>query len=167
MTTKADFTSEEWTSLRDAPLVVAGAVSVAGASGLLGTLREVFSAVSGLVEGVRSDDELIRSLCAREEIQGAQESLRSVVKQVQGGDLETVKARLQSLATEKVVAALGVLKRKGNTEDVAAYQAFVKGLGQRVSEAAVEGGFFGFGGERVSEGERKMLAALDGVLATG
>jgi hypothetical protein len=167
MTTKAEFTPEEWTTLRDAPHVVAGAVSVAGASGLLGTLKEVFSTVSGLVAGMRSENELIRSLCAREEIQGAQESLRSLVKQAPGADLETVKTRLQSLATEKVVAALGVLKRKAGPEDVAAYRAFVRGLGERVSEAAVEGSFLGFGGERVSEGERKMLAALDGVLATG
>ena len=41
----------------------------------------------------------------------------------------------------------------------------VKSLGKRVAEAAKEGSFLGFGGERVSEGERQMLAKLDRALA--
>ena len=40
----------------------------------------------------------------------------------------------------------------------------MKALARRVAEAAKEGSFLGFGGERVSEGERQMLAKLDGAL---
>ncbi|MCX5739681.1 MAG: hypothetical protein NTZ61_14540, partial [Proteobacteria bacterium] len=50
--------------------------------------------------------------------------------------------------------------------DLAAYQSFLKALGERVANAAKEGGFLGIGGERVSEGERQMLASLAEALGT-
>jgi len=40
----------------------------------------------------------------------------------------------------------------------------VRGLGERVANAAKEGAFLGFGGERVSDAERRMLAGLDDAL---
>jgi len=33
-------------------------------------------------------------------------------------------------------------------------------IGQRVAEAANEGGFFGFGGERVSDAEKNVLRQI-------
>jgi hypothetical protein len=166
MATKADFTQEEWATVRDTPYLAAMAVTVAGASGILGTLKEAFSATSSLVEGMRSQSDLIRSLSAREEIQAAQETVRSLVQPGPGADLAALKTKLESLVTERVRAAVVVLSKKGNSQDVAAYRDFVKGVGDRVSQAAKEGGFLGFGGERVSEGEKTMLAALDRALTT-
>jgi hypothetical protein len=164
MATKADFTPEEWSVVRDAPYLTAMAMTVAGASGLVGTLKEAVAASSSLVEGMRSDSELVRSVCTRDEMQAAQASVRSMTEPMKGADLATVKSKVQSLATEKVHAAIGLLSRKG-AQDVAGYGIFVKGIGQRVAEAASEGGFLGFGGERVSEGERQMLAALERALS--
>ena len=165
MATKADFTPEEWSVVRDAPYLTAMAMTVAGASGLVGTLKEAVAASSSLVEGMRSDSELVRSVCTRDEMQAAQASVRSMTESMKGADLATVKSKVQSLATEKVHAAIGLLSRKGAGPDVAGYGVFVKGIGQRVAEAASEGGFLGFGGERVSEGERQMLAALERALS--
>ena len=45
-----------------------------------------------------------------------------------------------------------------------AYCAWVGDIAQKVAESSTEGGFLGFGGERVSEGERTFLAELKGVL---
>jgi hypothetical protein len=164
MTTKADFTQEEWSAVRDAPYLAAMAVTVAGASGLIGTVKEAFAATSSLVEGTKSQNDLIRAISGREEIQAAQESIRSLVQPQPGTDLAAFKSKIQTLVSERVHTAVGVLTRKGGTQDVAAYRDFVKGVGERVSQAASEGGFLGFGGERVSEGERTMLAALDQAL---
>jgi len=75
MAIKADFTSEEWTTLRDAPDLAAAAVTVAGTSGLIGTLEEAFSTVSALAEGcgaMRS-----RAPSVRERDRAAQGSVRS------------------------------------------------------------------------------------------
>lgn len=165
MASKTDFTSEEWTTLRDAPQVVALAVAVSGASGLVGTLKEAFSSSVALVEGTKSENELIRSLCSREEISAAQQTLRASLPQGQG--LDAAKEKLAALAVEKARAAMEILRRKGAGADADAYRGFVKGVGERVAQSAKEGGVLGFGGERVSENERQMLASLDGALGAG
>ena len=40
----------------------------------------------------------------------------------------------------------------------------LKVIGEKVAQASTEGGFLGFGGERVSEGERQFLSKLDAAL---
>jgi glutamine synthetase len=42
MSTKTDFTPEEWETLRNAPYLAAAAVMVAGRSGILGSIKEAF-----------------------------------------------------------------------------------------------------------------------------
>ena len=42
MSTKTDFTPEEWEILRNAPSLAAAAVMMAGRSGLFGSIKEVF-----------------------------------------------------------------------------------------------------------------------------
>src|SRR5262245_65772878 len=167
MTTKADFSQEEWSAVRDGPYLAAVAVTVAGASGLIGTLKEACAATSSLVQGAKSQNEVIRALSGGEEIRAAQESIRTLVQPQPGADVAAFKSKLETLVSERVHSAIGVLSRKGGAEDVAAYRDFVKGVGERVSQAASEGGFLGFGGERVSEGERTMLAALDRARTVG
>lgn len=168
MASKTDFTSEEWTTLRDAPQVVALAVAMSGASGIVGTLKEAFSGSVALVEGTKSESELIRTLTAREEISAGQQELRASLPQAsQGGGLDAAKQKLAALAVEKARAAMEILRRKGDAQDAEAYRAFVKGIGERVAKSAKEGGVLGFGGERVSEPEKQMLASLDGALGAG
>jgi hypothetical protein len=167
MASRSDFTSEEWSTVRNGPYLAAMGVTIAGASGLIGTLKEAFTAASSLVEGTRSQNELVRALSAKEEIQAAQEAVRSLIQPGPSADLAALKAKLQSLVTERVREAVVVLSTKGTSQDVAAYREFVKGVGDRVSQAATEGGFLGFGGARVSEGEQTMLAVLDRALTTG
>ena len=62
--------------------------------------------------------------------------------------------RIASRALDALRAAHDALQRKGSAGDYDAYASFAKALAKRVAEAAKEGGFLGFGGERVSEGER-------------
>jgi hypothetical protein len=73
MVDKSSFSADEWSLLRDAPQLVALAIATAGASGLFGTLKEAFSASASLVEGMKSESPLLRSICSREEIAEAQQ----------------------------------------------------------------------------------------------
>ena len=166
MADKSTFTSDEWSLLRDAPQLVSLAIATAGASGMFGTLKEAFSASAALVEGIRSDSPLLRSICSREEISAAQQALRAKLGELKGSDFAATRDRVGTLAVDTLRKALDLLQRKGGPGDEQAYAAFVKGLGRRVAEAAKEGSFLGFGGERVSEGERQMLAQLDTALGT-
>jgi hypothetical protein len=166
MSDKSSFSADEWSLLRDAPQLVALAIATAGASGMVGTLKEAFSASASLVEGMKSESPLLRSLCSREEISAAQQALRTSLGELKGSDFAATRERVGTLAVDTLRKAIELLQRKGGAGDEQAYAAFVKGLGRRVAEAAKEGSFLGFGGERVSEGERQMLAKLDGALAS-
>ena len=165
MADKSAFTAEEWETLRTAPQLVSLAVATSGASGLLGTMKEAFSSSAALVEAMKSDNALLRAISTREEIAEAQQSLRDIAKESRGGDFQQTKERIATRALDSLRAALDTLQRKGSPGDYDAYSAFVKSLATRVAEAAKEGSFLGFGGERVSEGERQMLAKLDRALA--
>ena len=165
MTDKSAFSSDEWSALRDAPQLVALAVASAGASGVFGTVKEAFSSSQALVENVKSENPLLRSISSPEEISASQQSLRDLAKEFKGSDFKLAQQRIAARAVDTLRSALDILERKGSPGDYDAYAGFVKVLAKRVAEAAKEGGFLGFGGERVSEGERQMLAKLDGALA--
>lgn len=163
MANKSTFTPDEWNTIRDAAHLSAMAVTVSGASGIVGTLKETFAMASSLVEGMKSDDELVRSICSKDEVKEAQQSLRAHAQEMQGTEIGAIKAKLQATAVEKVKAAVAILRAK-SPQDLAAYQGFVAGVGQKIAQAASEGGFLGLGGERVSADEKQMLAQLDGAL---
>lgn len=159
MANKSQFSNEEWNALRDAPQLVALAVALSGASGIGGTIKETFASSMGLVEGMKSDNELIRSVCAREEIEAGQAALKAQLPEIKAMGFDAAKQTITDTALERTRVALAALRAK-SPADLAAYQQFLKALGERVAKAAKEGGFLGIGGERVSEGEKKMLASL-------
>jgi hypothetical protein len=164
MTDKSVFTPEEWSALRDTPHLAALAVATAGASGVIGSLQEAFSSSAGLVQAMKSEHPLIGALCTREEISAAQQSLRETLAALRGSGAQAAREKIETLALEKVRTGMEALSRKGAPGDAQAYADFVKGFSRRVAEAAKEGGFLGFGGERVSAGERQVLASLDAAL---
>ncbi|MBU6283352.1 hypothetical protein KGQ64_14000 [bacterium] len=163
MANKTTFTPDEWNTIRDAAHLSAMAVTVSGASGIVGTLKETFAMASSLVEGMKSDSELVRSICAKEEVKEAQQSLRAHAQEMQGTEVSAIKSKLQGLAVDRVKAAVAILAAK-SPQDLAAYRTFVAGVGRKIAQAASEGGFLGLGGERVSADEKQMLAQLDGAL---
>jgi len=164
MTDKNSFTADEWTTLGQAPALTALAVTLAGSSGLLGTLAEAVGLTSALVEGTKSDNPLIRALCQREEMAAAQKGLREKVKGFKPGNLAAAQSEVRSAALDQLRKAMQILTDKGIEADGTAYRAFITDIAQRVANAAKEGSFLGFGGERVSEGERAMLASIETTL---
>jgi hypothetical protein len=158
MATKTDFSTAEWETLRDAPHLVVLAVAAAGGSGLFGSLKEAFAPAGTIVDALKGNNELLRQVCDKEEIKASMESLKDMAKS--GTDFKSIQATLRKAATDKSRAALDLLKQKGAPEDVAAFGDFLMKLGDKVANAAKEGAFLGFGGERVSEEEQSLLAEL-------
>ena len=161
MSQKSDFSTQEWEILRDTPLVVAIAVAVAGGSGLFGSLKESIAPAKTIVEALQGNNTLLREICNQEEMKAAQGSLREQFKVT---EFSTLRENLRSTAISKVRSALDLLKQKASDEDRQAYQDFVTKIANRVAEAAKEGGFFGFGGERISENEQALLKDLSTAL---
>ncbi len=167
MADRTQFTDQEWETLRDAPHLTAIAVASSGSSGFFGTLKEAMSASSALLDGHKSENTLVASLNTREEIKTSQAALRARVDEMKKGvkDGNELREKATSLALTEVQAALDILKLKGLDAEFDAYRSFVQNTGQRVAEAAKEGAFLGFGGERVSEAEVAVLNQLKGVLS--
>jgi hypothetical protein len=109
---------------------------------------------------------LIRALCANEEIQAAQSGVRESLMALKAEEFAVVQEKLATLAVDRARAAITALQAKAPA-DVAAYRSFVAALAERVAQAAKEGGFLGFGGGRVSAGEKEMLAKLQQALGGG
>lgn len=166
MSDRSRFSDEEWQILRDAPHLAAMAVASSGSSGFFGTLKEAVSASSAVLDGMKSDNPLISSLNAKQEIKISQAALQDRLKAMREGieDRAELRQKAATLALEEVKAAMEILHAKGDASDLDAYRAFVQSTGQRVAEAAKEGAFLGIGGERVSEAEVEMLNQLEDVL---
>ena len=158
MTTKADFTEEEWATLVRAPMVAGAAISLADPGGPIEVLKET-SAVVKVVTGSAGEDhpDLVGEV-ARE--------VRALADQ-RHNPLGDFKPR-GALAGKEILDELGraneIVSAKATPEEAEAFRAFILECAQRAAEAAKEGGFMGFRAELVSQGEKNMLEQLQSVL---
>ena len=161
MAKKADFTPEEWQRILSLPQVAALYLALASPSNPVGLAQEMIASTKGIAEALKasSGNELIDAVAAdiREKAE-KRERLESPLKT--SNDLGEMKA--QCLQACREGAAL--LSQKAPAE-AQAYKQWVYQAAQNSANAAKEGGFFGIGGERVSEAEtaalRDIAAALD------
>ena len=162
MPTRSDFTKEQWRALRNAPQLVALATAAAGNSGVLGSLSEGMTAASAFAAAAKSNNLLIRELFSKEEVRAAQGEIRALLQSV--ADPSTVVARLQDAAIEAAREGLAALRTGNAVADADDFRKMLGWLAEEVANASKEGDFLGFGGERVSEGERQFLDRLYAVV---
>jgi hypothetical protein len=165
MTSRNDYTPEQWQALRNAPQLIAIATAAAGNSGLFGSLGEGMATASAIAEALRGEQPLLREIFARDDIKAAQDEIRAAI-----GDVTSQAAlneQLQGATARTVGAALAALDARGAPGEAEAYRALLRGIARKVANASKEGDFLGFGGERVSEDERSFLARLDALLGGG
>lgn len=161
MTTKADYTPEEWNRLVQAPVYVGFYVIMADPNlrGMIKELRALSKALEKqpVPEGAR---ELVASLVA--EIRGKSEGMKKLpgTEDLSQGTPEEIRRRI--LDTLRDLRTL--LERKAGPEETAGFKEWLLSLGHVVAEASKKGGFLGIGGVRVSEKEKAALTELDAVL---
>jgi hypothetical protein len=155
VSTKDDYSKEEWESLLKAPMMAAMAVVAASPSGPIGVLKEMFAVGKGLLEGAEgTTNSLIAAMVA--DIKGGN---RPTVPTERPQDLAQVKA--QALGACREAAALVSRKAPGEAEG---FKRWLLATAQRAAEAAREGGVFGIGGVAVSDAERAALGEVAGAL---
>jgi hypothetical protein len=155
MTTKADFTEEEWARLGRAPLVAAMAISLADPGGPIETLRESSAALQTVIEAAQSgsDGEFVQEV-ARDFADKARHRQNPMAGfKPKGRDAgEEVLAELRAINQ--------LLVEKTTPEEREQFREWLKTAAQRAATAAKEGGFLGFRAELVSEREQLMLDRL-------
>ena len=162
MATKTSFTPEEWQLLMEGVMSSGVAVTASDPSGLWGLLKEGFASARVLAEA-KSDphsSELMRAIVADFETSDGRSRIQDGLrKKLQGAKPGEVKAK----SIETLQQASRLLDAKAPDEAVA-IRAWLRTIGQRVAEAAPEGGTFGFGGVQVSEAEKATLAEISKAL---
>jgi hypothetical protein len=155
MTSKADFTEEEWARLGRAPLVAAMAISLADPGGPIETLRESSAALQTVIEAAQSgsDGEFVQEV-ARDFADKARHRQNPMAGfKPKGRDAgEEVLAELRAVNQ--------LLVEKTTPEEREQFREWLKTAAQRAATAAKEGGFLGFRAELVSEREQVMLDRL-------
>jgi hypothetical protein len=155
MTTKADYTTDEWESLLKAPLMASMVVVAASPSGPVGAIQEMLAVGKGLLEGSEgATNSLISAVVA-----DVKAGHRPTMSSERPKDLAQVKA--QALGACREAAAL--LARKA-PDEAEAFKLWVFGTAKRAAEAAKEGGFLGIGGTQVSDAEKAALGEVAGAL---
>jgi hypothetical protein len=155
VSTKADYSKEEWESLLKAPMMAAMAVVAASPSGPIGVVKEMFAVGKGLLEGAEgTTNPLIAAVVA--DFKGGN---RPATPAERPQDLAQVKA--QALGACRDVTAL--LARKA-PDEAEGFKRWLLGTAQRTAEAAKEGGVFGIGGVPVSDAEKAALGEVAGAL---
>ncbi|MDQ5832594.1 MAG: hypothetical protein M3550_05990 [Actinomycetota bacterium] len=132
MTAKAAFNAEEWSTLVEAPALVALRVIAAERGG---TLRESLSLGRAYVEARKGvEDELLGAIV-------------SSAPQIDKGGLEDPEG-LAERTDQGLSEALRLLEQKATPEEAEAYRRFVLSVGDTVAHAHREGGFLALAARR-------------------
>ena len=159
MTTKADFTDEEWARLERAPIVAGMAISLADPGGPIEAVKESMATIKTLTEAAQSGgrgelvDAVAKSVAERRE-------LKSLL-----GDFKPRGALAGEEILEEIRGVNALVNQKATSDEAAAFGEWLLSAAKRTAEAAKEGGFLGFNAQRVSEGEQHMLDKLTEALA--
>jgi hypothetical protein len=161
MTSKADFTDEEWTRLERAPFVAGMAISLADPGGPIEAVKET-AATLKTVLGDATDGgrgELVTAI-ARDVEAGAREH-----KNPLRGFRPSKGATAGVEILDELRAVNDLVTGKATPADAAAVREWLLAAAAAAANAAKEGGFMGFHAQRVSEGEQEMLDRLGEVLS--
>ena len=160
MTTKADFTEEEWTRLGRSPLVAGMAISLADPGGPIEALKETNAAVKSVLEAAQGGDH-------GEFVQAVAQDVAAKVQRRENplADFKPKGTQAPVEILDELRAVNSLLVEKTTPEETEQFRDWLKSSAQSTANAAKEGGFLGFHAQRVSEGEQQMLDRLGEVFS--
>lgn len=158
MSSKDDFTPQEWTTLIKAPMMVSYAVMGAAPSGGIGLVKEMKAVADSIVDS--GEHAPAGSL-----IQAVVNEIKMNAKDGSHGMKETIPAgEIKGRAIELCREVAQVLQSKTTEEEAHGYKLWLLSVGKSVAEAAKEGGFLFFGGTQVSDREMEALTEVASAL---
>jgi transcription antitermination factor NusG len=153
MTSKQDFTDEEWIRIRRAPLVAGFAISIADPGGPIELTKETMASLRSATLPP-SQEELLVSVAL--DVQAMAQHKQNPLGEFKPGSGQVVLEELRGV--NQIVAA------KATPQEAEAFRAWLVATAQAAADAAKEGGFMGFGAEQVSAGEKRMLEQVRAAL---
>jgi hypothetical protein len=158
---------DELNLLASVPQMIGSAMAFAGSSGLFGTGKEMIASAQSVLAGVKDfpNNELIQAIVPDLKSGDPQAALAKA-RAASEWSMARMKAKgidsaekLRAQALEDCRAALPLLS-KVSPQQASEYKQWAMAVADKVAMASTEGGFLGFGGERLSANEQKLLGEL-------
>ena len=159
MTSKADYTEQEWVRLRRAPFVAGLAISIADPGGPIELAKETIATLRA-TSTPPSQEELLVAVS---------QEIGSMVNQKQNpmaGFKPDSSALAGKMILDELTGVNEILTAKATPGEADAFRRWLLAAAQASADGAKEGGFLGFGAELVSQGEQRMLGELREALGT-
>ena len=151
MTTKSDFTDEDWLRVVRAPFVAGLAISLADPGGPIEAAKESMAAIKSATSPP-SREQLLAEVAL--ELQALTQQRHNPLKgyePTQQGSAPGEQVVEELRGVQRIVAA------HATPEETAAFATWLIATAQAAAESAKDGGFMGFGAKQVSDGEQAMI----------
>jgi hypothetical protein len=165
------YTEDELALLATTPQLIGSAVAATGSSGLIGTGKELFATASSVLKGAKSfpNNALLKQLVP--DASANRQQAMDQMKKFRDWGLARLKQKgvdngekVSALAIEDCKAVAALLASKASPQEAKEYRQWAFSVAENVANAASEGGFLGFGGEKVSDPEKQLIAKIRGAL---
>jgi hypothetical protein len=150
VTTKSDFTDEEWTRVVRAPLVAGLAISLADPGGPIEMAKESMATIKRATNPP-SREQLLADVAL--DIQATTQQRHNPLS----GFKPTKGQQPGEQVLDELRATQGIVAEKATPEEAAAFGRWLLDAAQAAADAAKEGGFMGFGSVQISDREQAML----------
>jgi hypothetical protein len=152
VTTKSDFSEEEWSRLVRAPFVAGLAISLADPGGPIEAAKETMATLKSATNPP-GREQLVAEVAL--DVQAEVQAKRNPLKGYRASSPGTAPSGQQVLA--ELSAVQTIVAARATPEETAAFGEWLVATAQAAAAAAKDGGFLGFGAEQVSKGEQEML----------
>jgi hypothetical protein len=152
------FSPEEWTLIESAPFLAGLSVTLSDLrSGLFGAIKESFAPSEAILEaGIGVSNPIVVSVAASIKEMAAKRQKLQLPLNVAGKKPEEVKAAVAA----QLAKIPAILEGKVPADQAEGFKSWLVAIAGKVANAATEGGFLGFGGERVSAAETAAINEL-------
>lgn len=150
MTTKSDFSDEEWTRVVRAPMVAGLAISLADPGGPIEMAKESMATVK-TATNPPSREQLLAEVAL--DIQSMTQQRQNPLSDFKMTDA----AQAGQQILDELRAVKGLVASNATPEEASAFSQWLVATAQAAADAAKEGGFMGFGATQISQGEQDML----------
>ena len=159
MTTKSDFSEEDWTRIVRAPFVAGVAITLADPGGPIEAAKETMATLKSATNPP-SREQLLAEVAL--EIQALTQERTNPLK-----DYKPTKGEAPGKQVlEELRSVQAIVAARATPEETAAFGQWLLATAQAAADAAKEGGFMGFHAEQVSEGEQAMLDQVRDAVTT-
>jgi hypothetical protein len=151
VTTKSDFTEDEWSRVVRAPFVAGMAISLADPGGPIEATKETMATLKSATNPP-SREQLLAEVALEVE------AMRQQKQSPLGGYRPAADGPpVGEQVLDELRAAQALVAAKAAPDEAAAFGRWLVTAAQAAADAAKEGGFMGFGAQQVSEREEAML----------